>query len=96
MADFRFNVSVMPRAGMLDPQGRAVENALPQLGAASVHDVRVGRRIELSVAEASEEAARALVERLAHDFLANPLIEEWQIELVWRGEGAGRPLEAAR
>ncbi|MDP8904064.1 MAG: phosphoribosylformylglycinamidine synthase subunit PurS [Chloroflexota bacterium] len=80
----------MPRAGMLDPQGRAVENALPQLGAANVGQVRVGRRIELTVDDVDEAAARATVERLAADFLANPLIEEWQIELV------GRPLEAAR
>jgi phosphoribosylformylglycinamidine synthase subunit PurS len=77
---FRFSVSIMPRDGILDPQGRAVEAALPQLGAASVHDVRVGRRVELSVEASDEPAARAVVEQLSADFLANPLVERWSIE----------------
>lgn len=80
MSEFRFNVAIMPRPGILDPQGRAVEAALPQLGASSVHDVRVGRRIELTVDGESAADARATVERLAAEFLANPLIEAWQIE----------------
>ena len=88
MSAFRFAVSVMPRHGILDPQGRAVENALPQLGASSVHDVRVGRRIELTVEAGSEAAARAVVERLVGELLANPLVEDWQIELVAVGAGA--------
>ena len=53
---YRFAVDVMPREGILDPQGRAVENALPQLGASTVHGVRVGRRIELSVSLPGTEA----------------------------------------
>ena len=80
MATYRFGVSVMPKEGILDPQGRAVEAALPQLGAASVHGVRVGRRIELTVDAEDAGAAREVVERLAADFLANPLIEAWTIE----------------
>ncbi len=80
MTTFRFAVDVMPREGILDPQGRAVEAALPQLGASMVHGVRVGRRIELSVEAADESAARGVVEKLAADFLANPLIEHWAIE----------------
>jgi phosphoribosylformylglycinamidine synthase subunit PurS len=82
MVAFRFSVSVMPRAGILDPQGRAVEAALPQLDANSVCHVRVGRRVELSVDAADEEGARAVVERLAADLLANPLVEDWSIELI--------------
>ena len=77
---FRFSVSVMPREGILDPQGRAVEAALPQLGAGSVHDVRVGRRVELTVDASDESAARAIVEQLSSTFLANPLVERWSIE----------------
>ncbi len=80
MSAFRFAVDVMPRAGILDPQGRAVEAALPQLGASMVGGVRVGRRIELSVEAADEAAAREVVEKLAGDFLSNPLIEDWAIE----------------
>ena len=80
MTTYRFAVDVMPREGILDPQGRAVEAALPQLGASSVHEVRVGRRVELTVEAEDMVAARDVVERLAADFLANPLIERWQIE----------------
>ncbi|CAN5645027.1 phosphoribosylformylglycinamidine synthase subunit PurS [soil metagenome] len=80
MTSFRYSVSIMPRAGILDPQGRAVEAALPQLGATSVHEVRVGRRVELSVEADQEHEARTVVERLASDFLANPLVEDWHIQ----------------
>jgi phosphoribosylformylglycinamidine synthase len=76
----RFAVSIMPRAGILDPQGRAVEAALPQLHSDNVHDVRVGRRVELSVEADDAASARDAVERLAAEFLANPLIEDWTIE----------------
>ena len=80
MGRFRFGVSIMPRDGILDPQGRAVESALPQLEASSVSGVRVGRRVELAVEAADAAAAEAIVERLATDLLANPLVEQWRIE----------------
>jgi phosphoribosylformylglycinamidine synthase PurS subunit len=80
VSTYRFAVDVMPRDGILDPQGRAVEAALPQLGAASVRDVRVGRRIELAVEALDLSSAREVVERLASQFLANPLVERWAIE----------------
>jgi phosphoribosylformylglycinamidine synthase PurS subunit len=80
VSTYRFAVDVMPRDGILDPQGRAVEKALPQLDATSVHDVRVGRRVELTVEAADATSAREVVERLAADFLANPLVEKWSIE----------------
>jgi phosphoribosylformylglycinamidine synthase len=80
MPSYKFAVDVMPRDGILDPQGRAVEAALPQLGASSVHGVRVGRRIELMIEADDRSIARAVVEKLAADFLANPLIESWSIE----------------
>ena len=54
---FRFAVNVTPKAGILDPQGRAVEGSLPHLGVTGVSDVRVGRRVELSV-EAGERGRR--------------------------------------
>ena len=73
----------MPRDGILDPQGRAVETALPQLGASSVHGVRVGRRVELDRRGRRIERRRArCVERLAADFLSNPLVERWSIEEI--------------
>jgi len=81
-AAYRFSVSIMPRDGILDPAGRAVEAALPQLHADNVHAVRVGRRVELTVEADSAESARATVDSLAADFLANPLIERWDIEAM--------------
>jgi len=80
MSVHRYVVSVMPREGILDPQGRAVESALPHLDVRGVRDVRVGRRVELSVEAASEGEATALVERLAGELFANPLIEAWRVE----------------
>jgi phosphoribosylformylglycinamidine synthase PurS subunit len=79
-ATFRFAVNVTPRPGILDPQGRAVEGSLGHLGIMGVSGVRVGRRVELSVDAMDEQAARAVVERLASELLANPLIEAWEIE----------------
>lgn len=79
---FRFAVNVLPKPGILDPQGRAVESSLPHLGVSGVSAIRVGRRVELSVDAADEAAARGTVERLAGELLANPLIESFTIELL--------------
>jgi phosphoribosylformylglycinamidine synthase subunit PurS len=89
MSAFRFAVNVLPKAGILDPQGRAVEGSLGHLGIAGVSAVRVGRRIELSVEAADGSAARAIAERLASELLANPLIEAHEVEALPVGpEGA--------
>jgi len=85
---FRFAVNVLPRPGILDPQGRAVEGSLVHLGLAGVSDVRVGRRIECTVEAATEAEARRTVERLAAELLANPLIEAHAIELLGAIAGA--------
>ena len=81
-AEFRFAVNVTPREGILDPQGRAVEQSLPHLDVHSVSGVRVGRRVELTVTAADEAAARAVVERLAHELFSNPLIESFEVEAL--------------
>jgi phosphoribosylformylglycinamidine synthase subunit PurS len=78
--DVRFAVNVAPKAGILDPQGRAVEGSLGHLGIDGVSAVRVGRRIELTVTAADADGARAIVERLAGELLSNPLIESYQVE----------------
>ena len=73
----RVHVSLKP--GVLDPQGRAVHHALDGLGFAGVEDVRVGRTIELEVAEGtSDESLTAMCEKL----LANTVIENYRIERV--------------
>ncbi len=73
-------VLVRPKAGMLDPQGQAVESSLRQLGFA-VGETRVGRLIDLDVAATGVEHARAEVERMCESLLANPLIESYEVAL---------------
>lgn len=82
MSRFRFAVNVLPKDGILDPQGRAVEQSLPHLGVAGVGEIRVGRRVELTVEAADDVAARATVDRLAGELLSNPLIEQFGVELL--------------
>jgi phosphoribosylformylglycinamidine synthase PurS subunit len=74
-------VLVRPKQGILDPQGQAVESSLRQLGF-SVGGARVGRVVDLEVESADPVAARAEVERMCEQLLANPLIESYEIELV--------------
>ena len=68
-------VLIRPKEGILDPQGKAVERALPALGFEGVHEVRVGRLVELETDDA--EKLDALCEKL----LANPLIEDYEVEI---------------
>jgi phosphoribosylformylglycinamidine synthase PurS subunit len=82
LPDFRFAVAVMPKPGILDPAGRAVEQSLGHLGVDGVRDVRLGRRVELTVRAAAEAEARATAGRLADELLSNPLIETWALELL--------------
>jgi phosphoribosylformylglycinamidine synthase PurS subunit len=74
-------VLVRPKHGILDPQGQAVESSLRQLGF-SVSDARVGRVVDLEVDSTDLPTARAEVERMCEQLLANPLIESYEIELV--------------
>jgi phosphoribosylformylglycinamidine synthase subunit PurS len=78
----RFAVNVTPKPGILDPQGRAVEGSLGHLGIDGVSAVRVGRRVEMTVEAPDADAARAVVERLSSELLANPLIEAYAIEAI--------------
>ena len=72
---YRFAVNVTPKPGILDPQGRPWSGASRTSGIAGVSGVRVGRRVEMTVAAADEAAARAVVDRLAGELLSNPLME---------------------
>jgi phosphoribosylformylglycinamidine synthase len=77
----RATVLVRPKHGILDPQGQAVESSLRQLGFA-VGEARVGRVVDLEVESNDPAGARAEVERMCEQLLANPLIESYEIELV--------------
>ena len=73
-------VLVRPKPGILDPQGEAVESSLRQLGF-SVADARIGRVVDLEVETGDPNAARAEIERMCEQLLANPLIESYEIEI---------------
>ena len=77
----RATVLVRPKPGILDPQGEAVLGSLKQLGFA-VDDARVGRVVDLELQNGDREQARADLERMCEQLLANPLIESYEIELV--------------
>jgi len=76
----KVTVLVRPKHGILDPQGQAVEGSLRKLGFA-VEQVRVGRLIDVEVEAGGVDDARAQVERMCTDLLANPLIESYEIRL---------------
>ena len=75
-------VYVMPKAGVLDPQGKAIGQALAGLGFAGVADVRAGKVIELDLTETDPEAARQAAEAMARKLLANTVIESFRVEIV--------------
>jgi phosphoribosylformylglycinamidine synthase subunit PurS len=74
-------VLVRPKHGILDPQGQAVESSLRQLGFA-VGEARIGRVVEPEIDATDAGSARAEVERMCEQLLANPLIESYEIELM--------------
>jgi phosphoribosylformylglycinamidine synthase subunit PurS len=76
-------VLIRPKEGILDPQGKAVERALPALGFEGVHDVRVGRLVELEVDDPAK------LDSLSEKLLANPLIEDYEIVLDEDAAGNG-------
>jgi phosphoribosylformylglycinamidine synthase subunit PurS len=76
----RARVLIRPKEGILDPQGKAVERALPALGFDGVSNVRVGRLVELETDD--PESLDSLCEKL----LANPLIEDFEVQLDGEGE----------
>jgi phosphoribosylformylglycinamidine synthase PurS subunit len=73
-------ILVRPKAGILDPQGRAVESSLRQLGF-PVGEARVGRVIDLDVEATSADEARGEIVRMCERLLANPMIESFEIEV---------------
>jgi len=75
-------VYVMPKAGVLDPQGKAIGHALEGLGFAGVNDVRAGKVIELDLAETDAAKAKAAAEDMARKLLANTVIESFRVEIT--------------
>ena len=74
-------ITVTLKSGVLDPQGRAIANALNALGFGNVEDVRQGKLIEVKLKAVSEEEAREELDRMCRKLLANTVIENYRVEL---------------
>ena len=81
MTQYRLEVRVKPRPGLLDPQGKAIHHSLNSLGWDGVADVRVGKAIYIDLEADSPEAARAAAEEMCRKLLANPVTEDYEVAL---------------
>lgn len=75
-------ITVTLKSGVLDPQGRAIANALHSLGFENVEDVRQGKLIEVQLKAPDEDKARAELDAMCRQLLANTVIENYRVELV--------------
>ena len=82
MSRFRVSVNISPRQGILDPQGKAVAEALHSLEFAEVRDVRVGRFVVMQVDASDSAAASQRVREMCDKLLANPVVEDYPIASV--------------
>ena len=85
----RVVVDVMLKPEILDPQGKAVQGALPRLGFEGISDVRQGKRFELEVDGELTEERLAQVREIAEKLLSNPVIEDFAVHVDGAGQGAG-------
>jgi phosphoribosylformylglycinamidine synthase PurS subunit len=79
LTEYLVEVHVTPRAGLLDPQGKAVQHALQSLEFADVEDVRVGRLIRVRMQATSQDDVRQRVDEMCRRLLANPVTEDYTI-----------------
>jgi phosphoribosylformylglycinamidine synthase PurS subunit len=82
VSDFQVEVRVVPRAGILDPQGKAVAGALKSLGFEGVDHVHVGRMVTLSLTAASAAAAEEAAVAMCRQILANPVTEDFDVRVL--------------
>jgi phosphoribosylformylglycinamidine synthase subunit PurS len=78
----RVVVDVMPKPEILDPQGKAVQGALPRLGFTGVSEVRQGKRFELELEGEVTDERLAEVRQMAETLLSNPVIEDYDVRVV--------------
>ncbi len=81
MSRFRLEIRVIPRPGLLDPEGKAIQSALHSLDYEQVHEVRVGKLLKLDVEAASNDEARDGAEAMCRRLLANPVTEDFEIDV---------------
>ncbi len=82
MSRFRVAVHIVPRRGILDPQGKAVADALHTLGFRAVQDVHVGRHVVVEMDAADDSAAERATRDMCQKLLANPVTEDFEIASV--------------
>ena len=82
MSAYQLEVRITPRAGLLDPEGKAVQHALASLEFDGVDDVRVGRLIRIRLDAHSEDEARAAADAMCRRLLANPVTEDYAIAIT--------------
>lgn len=82
MTQYRLSIHIVPRRGILDPQGKAVTDALHSLEFSNVGDVRVGRYLVLDIEASSADAARESARAMCEQLLANPVTEDFEIAAV--------------
>ena len=78
----KIRVHVFPKDSVFDPQGNTVQTSLTSLGFSKVHQVRVGKSIDLDLQVSSKEEAKAQVDKMCEKLLVNPVIESYQIQWV--------------
>lgn len=75
-------IKITLKNGVLDPQGKAIEGAVKGLGISGVGDIRQGKYVEVDLAETDPAKAKAIVEQMCKDLLANTVIENYSYEIV--------------
>lgn len=81
MTSYRLEIRVTPRPGLLDPEGAAIHHALESLAFEEVSDVRVGKDLYVDLTADSEEEAVAAGEAMCRKLLANPVTEDFTVEI---------------
>lgn len=79
---FSAEIKVMPLKELLDPQGKAVSDGLKNLGLKNINDVRIGKHINLQIEAATKDEAFSIAEDSAKKLLANPVMEEYEIQIT--------------
>ena len=82
MNEYRVEVRVVPRRGILDPQGKAVAGALSSLGFEGIGEVHVGRVVRVALTAESSEAARESAVAMCRQLLANPVTEDFEVAVI--------------
>ena len=88
MTRFRLEIRIVPRAGLLDPEGKAIQHALQSLDYEGIQDVRVGKILYLDVDAPSSDEARERGSAMCQRLLANPVTEDFEID-VYEAASAG-------